>query len=236
MKHFLYLFLFLFLFLFNACNKDEGLGGSSSLEGYVYNVIHQDDNFSFTKDTFPALDNRIFLEFGDNDYNVGEDKRTGREGYYRFDYLRKGNYTVYAVSNFADGYSEAVFQKIKVSDGSNKAAPIFIHSGKAYGTSMIKGSVYALFYDKTKQVDEGWAVNSDVYINNYGEEMFFDRIRVGDQGVFVFQKILPGKYEIWVTSEDPETRKLTPIKQIIEVIETETIYELPEQFTIKIRA
>jgi hypothetical protein len=155
---------------------------------------------------------------------------------YHIDYLREGNYIVYSLSELADNQKESVPKHVKVKGSLSKADTIFIHTGKAYGTSMIKGSVYGLFYDKSTIIDEGPAVNSDVFINNYGEEMFFERIRVGDKGVFIFQRILPGKYKVWVTSEDPITRKLTPIEQIIEVKEAGIVYELPEKFTVKIRS
>ncbi|MDR1172840.1 MAG: hypothetical protein LBL24_10330 [Bacteroidales bacterium] len=228
--------LLLGLFLFCACNKDEGLGGSSSLEGYVYQVEHSDDNFSFRTETFPAAKKDVYLIFGDNaaDY-FGDDVEVDNNGLYRFDYLRKGRYIVYSYSEYPDGRKEAVSREVKIGGGANKADTIFIHTGKAYGTSMIKGSVYALFYDGSRKVDEGPAIDADVYINHYGEEMFFERIRVGDQGVFIFQKILPGTYEVWVTSEDPETRKLTPIKQVINVTESGKIYVLPE-FEVKARS
>lgn len=235
MRHFV--LLFLSLFLLSACNKDEGLGGSSSLEGYVYQVEHSDDNFSFKVDTFPAIKRDVYLIFGDNESGYfGDDVEADRNGLYRFDYLRKGSYIVYSYSEYADGRKEAISQKVKVGDDINKAAPIFVHTGKAYGTAMIKGRVHAQFYDKDDMVDEGPAIDADVYINRAGEEMFFDRIRVGDTGIFIFQKILPGTYEVWVTSEDPETRKLTPVKDTIEVVSPGVIYEFEEEFTIKVRA
>jgi hypothetical protein len=235
MKYFLYLFPVLFLLA--ACNREEGLGGSSSLEGYVYQIEHSDDNFSFQTDTFPAAKKDVYLIFGNNaqDY-FGDDVETNNNGLYRFDYLRKGNYIVYSYAEYADGRKEAVSRNLTVGSGSNKADTLFIHTGKAYGTSMIKGCVYAEFYDKTRKIDEGWAVDADVYINREGEEMFFDRIRVGDQGIFIFQKILPGKYDIWVTSEDPETRKLTPVKKNIEIKEAGKLYAIPDTFKIIVRA
>jgi hypothetical protein len=235
MKYFLSLFLI--LFFLPSCNQGEGLGGSSSLEGYVYQIAHSDDNFTFQKDTFPAAKKDVYLIFGNNDADYfGDDVETNNNGLYRFDYLRKGNYRVYSYSEYPDGRRAATFREVKVGSGGNKADTLFIHTGKAYGTSMIKGKVFAMFYDGTKLVDSGDAIDADVYINRAGEEMFFERIRVGSKGIFIFQKILPGKYEIWVTSEDPVTRKLTPIKQYIEVTETETLYEIEEKFTIKVRA
>lgn len=228
---FLFICLFSFLLLFTSCNKGEGLGGSSSLEGYIYNVVHRDDNFSFTKDTIPAVKEDVFIIFGTDDY-FGDDIETDKDGRYRFDYLRSGTYVVYAYSSFADSHKEAVYQEVKVGGGLNKAPDIYIQTGKAHGTSMIKGSVYARYFDKGKKVDEGAGVGVRVYIKHHGEETHFDDVRAGDKGVFVFQKLLPGKYEIYTVTEDPDTEKLDAVIQTIEITETGKIYELPEEFSI----
>ncbi|MDH6356512.1 hypothetical protein [Parabacteroides sp. PF5-9] len=232
MKKYSYFILLLAISVITAsCNKDEGLGGSSTLEGYVYNVIHKDDNFSFSIDTIPAVKEDVFLRFGHEGY-FGDDVETDHTGMYRFNYLRKGNYSVYALSQYADDRQEAVIKEVHVGSGVNKVEDIYIHTGKAYGTAMVKGSVKALYYDKGRKVDEGPAIEKRVFINHYGEETHFDDVRVGDQGVFIFQKLLPGKYEIWVTTEDPETEKLTSVKQLIEIDEWGKIYELPKIFTV----
>jgi hypothetical protein len=225
------------LLLLSACNKEEGLGGSSSLEGYVYEINHSDDNFSFKTDTFPAVKKDVYLIFGSNEEDYfGDDVETDNKGFYRFDYLNKGNYIVYSYTEYASGRKKGISQQVRVDGGTNRANPIFIHTGKAYGTAMIKGYVHASFYDKNTILAQGPAVDADVYINREGEDMFFDRIRVGDQGYFIFQKIPPGKYKVWVTSEDPITRQLTPIEQLIDVTEPEELYEFPDTFSIKVRA
>ncbi len=230
-KAYSFFLAFLTLCIFFSCNKDEGMGGSSSLEGYVYNIIHKDDNFSFSKDTIPAVKEDVFLIFGDDNY-FGEDTETNGEGMFRFDYLRKGTYTLYALSKYADGRSEAEYKTVHVGKGNNKAEDIYIHTGKAYGTAMIKGYVHALYYDKGERVASGPAVEKRVFINHYGEDTFFDDVRVGDKGYFIFQKLIPGKYEIWVTTEDPETEKLSVLKQVIEIDKWGQIYELSEEFEI----
>jgi hypothetical protein len=232
MKHAQSFFIcFLPLLLFASCNKGEGLGGTSSLEGYVYNVIHRDDNFSFTRDTIPAVKEDVFLIFGTDDY-FGDDIETDRYGRYRFDYLRSGKYVVYAYSEFADSRKEAVFEQVKVGSGLNKAPDIYIHTGKAHGTSMIKGSVFVRYFDAGKKVDEGPGVGIRVYIKYLGEETHFDDVRAGDEGVFVFQKLLPGKYQIYTVTEDPDTEKATAVIKTIEITETGKIYEFPEEFSI----
>jgi hypothetical protein len=233
----IYFFFSVSLLLLTACNTGEGLGGSSSIEGYVYQVEHSDDNFTFHTDTFAAAKKDVYLIFGSTmDEYFGDDVETDAQGRYRFDYLRRGSYTVFAYSEFDDVRREAVSRSVEVAGGLNRADTLWIHTGKAYGTSMVRGSVYALFYDGTRKVDEGWAIDHDVYINRWGEEMFFDRIRVGDQGVFVFQKIVPGRYVVWVASEDPETRKLSPIRQEVVVVEAGQVYDLAEGFTVIARA
>ncbi|MDR0505940.1 MAG: carboxypeptidase-like regulatory domain-containing protein [Dysgonamonadaceae bacterium] len=237
-----YLFsLFLCTLLLFSCNKDEGLGGSSSLEGYVYEVRHGDDNFSFETDTFPALDKDVFIEFGNNQ-SIGERIRTGREGYYRFDYLRQGTYTVYALSEFADGHKEAVTSKVSVSGDMNKADNIFIHTGKACGTAMIRGRVMVKFYHNGRPFpdsDSIPAVETRVFIKNEGEETSFNDVRVGDMGVFIFQKLQPFKtYEVYVSTEtgigDSYKHILETVSQKVKVEEPYSIYDLEEVFTITV--
>ncbi|MDR0799897.1 MAG: hypothetical protein LBN18_09085 [Dysgonamonadaceae bacterium] len=220
-------FLLACLLILTSCNKDEGLGGSSSLEGYVYSVVHSDDNFSFAADTFPALDKDVFLEFGD-DLSIGQRIRSGRDGYYRFDYLRKGNYTVYALSSFADDHKEAVTKRITVGGGLNQADTIYIHSGKAYGTAMISGEVKAKYYHNGTFRDEGPATGVRAYIKHANEEAYFDDVRVVD-GVFIFQKLLPGNYIVAISNEDQNTEKVTlVVSGVISITQTGIIYRIPE--------
>lgn len=222
---------FLCLLFFSSCNTDEGIGGTKSLEGYVYNVIHRDDNFSFTKDTIPAVKKDVYIIYGTDDY-YGDDAETDKDGRYRFDYLRSGTYVVYAYSEYADSHKEAVAQTVKVGSKLNLAPDIYIHTGKAYGTSMIKGSVHVRYFDNGRKVDEGPGVETRVYIKHHGEETHFDDVRAGDQGIFIFQKLLPGKYDVYTITEDPDTEKLDTVIQTIEITETGIIYELPKEFSI----
>ena len=232
------------LFFLSSCNTDEGLGGSSSVEGYVYNVIHNDDNFSFQTDTVPALGKTVYINFGDNN-NPGDDVDAGIEGYYRFDYLRTGDYTIYALSEEKNGKKIAEIQKIKVSSGLNKVEPIYIHSGDVYNTVMIKGKVWVKYYNKGYLVrvngqDSIPAIGERVYLKNIDEDMHIDDPRTSNTGEFILKELKPNRqYEVYVNTERiGETYKniLSPISRVVTVQGPYKVYPLeneePLEFTI----
>lgn len=226
-------FLFITAFLFVSCNTDEGLGGSSSIEGYVYQVRHWEKDYSHIIDTIPAADTRVQLIFGGNSSDFyGDDIRTDGEGLYRFNYLRNGNYVVSSLSEQTNGEMESVFMDVKVDKKQTRADTIYVHSIVKKGFASIKGSVIAHYYDKGKKVDEGAAIEKRIFINKVGADTYFDDVRVGAQGYFVFTGVPPGQYEIWTTTEDPNTEKLSVVKQIIEVKEKSGLYELEESFVV----
>ena len=229
------------IFIFSSCNKSEGMGGSSSIDGYVYSVVHQSDNFSFTADTVPAVGERVYIIYSGNEDDpvASKDVRTNLNGMFHFEYLRKGNYIVYALSEYPEALNKqrvAEIQHVKVGSGTAKAAPIYIHSGKGYGLSMIKGRLMAQYYNN--RISDGEpkpAAGERVYLKRFGEESIIDDIRVSDQGWFIFDKVVPpGKYEIYAIEEELGNRRIfqSTTPQIIEVKEPHTIYELPEDIII----
>lgn len=225
-------FLTFGLLFLSSCNRDEGFGGSSMLEGYVYNIVHYDDNFSFRKDTIPAVREDVFLIFGNNstDY-FGEDVETDQNGFYRIEYLRPGNYKVFAYSETADKKRTAVMKDVKVAGKYNLVDPIFINTGKAYGTSIIKGTVFTTYYHNGVYRDRGPGTGMRAYIKHKGEEGYFDDTRVVD-GAFYFQKVFPGDYEIAVQTEDIITEAVKLIIKSVSVTETSVIVEIPETFMV----
>jgi hypothetical protein len=233
----LYILILFFTGFFAACNQDEGLGGSSSIEGYVYNVVHQDDNYSFRTDTFPAAGKKVYISFGD-DTSVGEDTDAGQNGYYRFDYLREGNYKVYALSESQFGEKTPVVQSVNVGKGASLAPAVYIHSGDAYNTTMIQGKVYVTYYHKDDLVtidgkSEFSAVDIRVYIKNSGEPTAFDDVRTGDRGVFIFKELQTDKqYEVFVHTEiqgDEYKNILFPLLKTVNVREAHKIYPLDDE-------
>ena len=245
MKSYCCTFLFFSLFLLISCNKDEGAGGSSSLGGYVYEIRHDSDNSFFPTDTIPAVDERVSVIYGNNATNeAGDDMRTNGSGYYCFDYLRKGNYVVYAISTYDDDSREAVEVSVNVGSGFNKADTIFIHTGKANGTAMIRGKVLVRYYNKGSLVTDNRqyefpAIGYRVYLKHAGQDIVKDDVRTNDEGVFVFQRLQAGTYEIYTETEkvgDSYKNVIFPTEpQIIEIPSTPyLIHDLESVFVINI--
>ena len=81
---------------FQSCRKDEGEGGTSSITGRVY-AIDYSSEWTSRKGEYYAPGVQVYLIYG-NDSLYDDKFETGLGGWYRFDYLRVGTYTVYTFS------------------------------------------------------------------------------------------------------------------------------------------
>ena len=217
--------------LLPSCNKGPGEGGTGTVQGYVKLVHHPDDDFTLPSDTMVAAKTDVFIVYGDDAY-FGDDTETGPDGLYQFEYLLPGDYTVFAYSTLSSGEKVAVSETVTLQRGMVSQVPtLYIHDGKAYGTSIVKGKVHASYYHNGSWRGEGWAYEHRVYIRKVGEELHFDDTRVGVDGSFAFQKLQPGEYEIFTVTEDlNEVPSL--LFQTITVDEAGVIYELENQFEV----
>ena len=236
-KHFKYTVVIIacLSLFFTGCKNEEGEGGTSTVEGKIIKVLHPDDDYTLSTDTILGAKTDVYIVYGDETY-FGDDIETDDSGYYCFSYLTPGNYTVYAYSTLASGEKIAVSQSISVERGKTATMEnIYIHEGKAYGTSIIKGYVHATYIDKNgDEVGEGWAYDQRVYIKRKGESYPFSDVRVGDEGVFLFQKLSPGIYEIYVISEN-ELEIPSIVSKEITVEKSDTIVEFTDTFNIYIK-
>jgi hypothetical protein len=82
--------------LLMACKKEEGVGGDASISGQVWTYA-VNGSFTDTIAEYPAEDTYVYIVYGDN---TGFDKRikTDYSGYFQFNFLYPGNYTVYVYS------------------------------------------------------------------------------------------------------------------------------------------
>lgn len=227
----LLLTLLVAVLLLPSCNKGPGEGGTGTVQGFVKLVHHPDDDYTLTPDTIVAAKTDVYIIYGDENY-FGDDVETGADGMYQFEYLRSGEYTVFAYSTLPSGEKVAVSETVNLERGAVVNVPtLYIHDGKAYGTSIVKGRVHASYYHNGSYRGEGWACEHRVYIRRAGEEIPFNDTRVGPDGYFAFQKLQPGEYEVFtVTQNFDEVPDF--VFQTISVEEAGQICELEEQFEV----
>jgi hypothetical protein len=116
-----FIFLVITLF-FSSCEKEPGEGGTSSIIGSVYKISTYFNVLTQEVDTvFYQLDSGedVYVIYSDNESDFYNDKiETNWNGQYRFDYLRKGDYTIFVYADSTDilniSYDYPVFQHILV--------------------------------------------------------------------------------------------------------------------------
>ena len=163
--------LFVLALILPSCNKGPGEGGTGTVQGFVKLVHHPDDDYTLTPDTMVAAKTDVFIIYGDEAF-FGNDVETGVDGMYQFEYLRPGDYTVFAYSTLPSGEKVAVSESVNLQRGAVVNVPtLYIHDGKAYGTSIVKGRVHATYYHNGSYRGEAWACEHRVYIRRVGEDI-----------------------------------------------------------------
>lgn len=85
-----------------SCKKEEGVGGTSSIKGKV--IIRQyNANFTELTEQYYAPDEDVFIIYGNDDV-YGDKVTTNYDGTYEFEFLREGDYTVFAYSEDSANY------------------------------------------------------------------------------------------------------------------------------------
>ncbi len=204
-----------------SCERSEGEGGKASIEGFIYKIV--DDGivvkkdtvytigdrivdttlYFFQRDTIIAAEEDVYIIYGgDSDAFFGDRTRTSYNGKYKFEYLVEGNYSVYAYDNMPNKVKTAEIQSLKIGKkGSHKVPDIYVKDGKNAGLSGIVGKVRVI-YDNTTNPKGTPRMDMRVYIKLDGTEAPVDDARTDENGYFVFTKLTPGKYKIWVATEE----------------------------------
>lgn len=92
---FYFVFGFLLLLSISGCEKDPGPGGLASISGKLY--VYDYNAFGLLVDSGYVAGERIYISYGENT-NVDDDVRTASDGSFKFEWLQKGKYTVWAIS------------------------------------------------------------------------------------------------------------------------------------------
>ena len=114
-------------FGFTACEKQSGEGGTSVIEGQVYKI------FTFQNPTTGAWDTSyfqldagrdVFIIYSNDNTELYDDKfDTDYNGKYHFEYLRKGEYTIYTYADSTDNsnvkHQYPVFKQITISSNNS---------------------------------------------------------------------------------------------------------------------
>jgi uncharacterized protein (DUF2249 family) len=111
---------------FTACEKPAGEGGTSVIEGQVYKIFtFQNPTTGLIDTTYFLLDagKDVFIIYGDDKSEVYDDKfETDYNGKYHFEYLRKGDYTIYIHADSSDvdmTYTFPVFKHVTISSNNS---------------------------------------------------------------------------------------------------------------------
>lgn len=133
------IFIFTVVIGLSSCKKGPGEGGTSVIEGKV--LQYTIEGFGVNKDSivFPDSGEDVYIIYSDNEGNLYDDKfETNWDGTYRFEYLRKGDYTVFVYhpeDSVVSGtvYTDyPVFKHVKItSNNSVNKVDHFIFKAKA---------------------------------------------------------------------------------------------------------
>ena len=118
------IYILFFLLLVCSCEKEAGEGGTSSIVGSVYKISSYYNVLTQQNDTvYYQLDSGedIYIIYSDNENDFYDDNiETNWNGQYRFDYLRKGDYTVFIYADSTDNlnvsYDYPIFHHVTIEE------------------------------------------------------------------------------------------------------------------------
>ena len=119
-------FLISIMIVFSSCEKEAGEGGTSTISGKIMYFTTSYNQQTSTNDTtyYPKAGKDIYIIYGDDENEIYDDNfETDWNGNFHFQYLRKGEYTLYtyvdsvAVNNVT--YDYPVFKHVTISENNS---------------------------------------------------------------------------------------------------------------------
>jgi hypothetical protein len=95
-----------------ACEKDEGVGGKSTLSG---KILVKDFKGGQLVEEYYGAEERVYIIYGEGEF-FNDDTRTNPDGTFRFEYLQPGYYRVFAYSDCDScaGGTEPIFKEVVI--------------------------------------------------------------------------------------------------------------------------
>jgi len=200
----LYIFIAMIMVIFSACKKEEGEGGKATIEGKLYTMLY-DPNGKFLKKE-EARKEDLFIIYGDN--TVYDDQMdSDDEGSYKFQYLRKGDYTIFAYSdcNTCPSGIESVEIKVEIKDKKELVEAVDLEVVKNIdlndGSGTVSGIVYMYEYSGPTLIAQYPKPDENVYIIYDNDQSYFDKTKSGEGGIFQFSDLIEGSYKIYAFSD-----------------------------------
>jgi hypothetical protein len=121
------IYILFFLLLVYSCEKEAGEGGSSSIVGSVYKISTYYNVLTQQNDTiYYQLDSGedIYIIYSDDENDFYDDNiESNWNGQYRFDYLRKGDYSVFIYADSTDNlnvsYDYPIFHHVSIEENNS---------------------------------------------------------------------------------------------------------------------
>lgn len=92
-----FIVVFLLAIPLSACEKEEGEGGTSTIVGRVL-VKNYNSDYTIKLGEYYAQGIDVYIVYG-SDSIYADDFETGLDGWYRFEFLNKGTYTIFTMSD-----------------------------------------------------------------------------------------------------------------------------------------
>lgn len=97
-----------------GCTKNAGEGGSSSITGKV--LVENYNAAGILQETYYGPEEDVFIIYGNESNTYDDDFKTSFDGSYKFEFLAKGDYTIFAYSDCdaCDSGVEIVSQTVTI--------------------------------------------------------------------------------------------------------------------------
>ncbi len=198
----------LFLLLVFSCKKEAGQGGRAIIKGKLF----ADNFYSKSFNSRSALaDERVYLVYGNQKSCSDVDLRTGYDGSFEFDFLRKGKYKLYAYSldtGFKTPCSVIPVVKeieIKKTDEEFIVSDFVVYKdANQGGGATIKGKLFAKDYNSelTELNSSYYLPDEYVYLVFGNSEGYGMRTRTDEEGYYFFSGLREGTYRVYSFSKD----------------------------------